>query len=308
MHRFLTALGFAIFFSLLPVPAQAWNAAGHRLVAHIAWQQLSPASRHFVATALSRHGDYERWVDKAKSTEAAAIFAEASTWPDDIRRDPRFYDAGREPPTPAIDGFSDTARHKNWHYIDLDANNRVVAGEIDQQIDILSRQLDAKAHSPKLRSTAKNGQITYALPWLLHLVGDIHQPLHVGRQGDEGGNQVEIENPFNKRLPFTSLHTYWDDLPGPPWLRGPRLAKNAARLLENYPPPHPGDVRLWRDESHRLLATAYPTSAGSLLPIISENFHQQARETANRRIVEAGYRLGWLLENLITPAISRETP
>ena len=63
-----------------------------------------------------------------------------------------------------------------------------------------------------------------ALPWLLHLVADIHQPLHVGLDGDEGGNKVEIENPFNKRLPFTNVHTYWDDLPGPPWLRGKRLA------------------------------------------------------------------------------------
>jgi hypothetical protein len=98
-------------------------------------------------------------------------------------------------------------------------------GELDQQIERLSQLL---------RSTRKNEQITYALPWLLHLVADIHQPLHVGREGDAGGNEVEIENPFNKRLPFSSLHTYWDDLPGPPWLRGKRLEKNTNRLLDAF--------------------------------------------------------------------------
>ena len=126
-----------------------------------------------------------------------------------------------------------------------------------------------------------------ALPWLLHLVGDIHQPLHVGRHGDEGGNAVEIENPFNKRLPFSSLHLYWDDLPGPPWLRGKRLEDNARRLLERYPAPEQGNVARWREESHRLLDSAYPTEPGSLLPIVSEAFHRASRDTANRRIVDA---------------------
>jgi len=170
---------------------------------------------------------------------------------------------------------------------------------IDQQIERLSQLL---------RSTRKNEQISYALPWLLHLVADLHQPLHVGRDSDEGGNQVEIENPFNKRLPFSSLHTYWDDLPGPPWLRGRRLEENAAHLIDNFPAPAQENVRQWKEESHRLLADAYPLANGSLLPMITEEFHQQARETANRRVLEAGYRLGRLLESIFAHRVSRETP
>ena len=169
MRRILLALCFS--FALHPGFAHAWNAAGHRLSAAIAWQQLSPPSRDFIATALSRHPDYARWVEKARSSEPADIFAEASTWPDDIRHDPRFYNEGREPATPALPGLSDTARHKNWHYVDLDAAGRVREGELDQQIERLSQLL---------RSTRKNEQITAALPWLMHLVADIHQPLHVG--------------------------------------------------------------------------------------------------------------------------------
>ena len=164
------------------------------------------------------------------------------------------------------------------------------------------------AQNRLLRSTAKKDQISYLLPWLLHLVADIHQPLHVGRAGDEGGNAVEIENPFNKRLPFSSLHLYWDDLPGSPWLRGKALEKRTRRLIDDYPPPLPGnDVALWRDESHALLNQAYPKTDGSLLPTITDEFNRQAHDIANRRIVAAGYRLGWLLEAAVAARVSRET-
>lgn len=294
MRPFLTALLFFCFAQ----PALAWNAAGHRLVAVIAWQQLSPQTRDAVSAALARHSDHGRWIDKARSSESVDLFAEAATWPDDIRNDPRFHDEDREPPTPALPGFPDTARHKRWHYVDLGADGKVREGELDSRIEQLIRQLKT-SHQPE--------RITYALPWLLHLVADIHQPLHVGRHGDEGGNLVEIENPYNKRLPFSSLHLYWDDLPGPPWLRGKRLEDSARRLLDRYPPPEQGNVAMWRDESHRLLAEAYPQEAGSLLPMVSEDFHRRSRDTANRRLVDAGYRLGRLIEDIFGRSVSRGT-
>src|SRR5574343_315828 len=200
-----------------------------------------------------------------------------ATQPDDIRNDPRFFDEDREPPTPPLPGMPDTARHKRWHYVDLDPLGKVREGELDNRIELLIRQL---------RTSRQPEQVSYALPWLLHLVADIHQPLHVGRHGDEGGNQLALENPFNPRLPFTNLHTYWDDLPGPPWLRGKRLEKNAARLIEAFPAPTQGDVRQWRDESHRLLDEVYPTANGSLLPIVDEDFRRRSREIANRRLVD----------------------
>jgi hypothetical protein len=289
----------ALLFFAVQAPAYAWNAAGHRLTAVIAWQQLSPATQTAISEALSRHPDYERWVEKSRSAKYVDIFAEASTWPDDIRNDPRFYNEDREPATPALPGLPDTARHKHWHYVDLNAAGKTESGELDHQIERLSRML---------RSTGKKAEIQNALPWLAHLVADIHQPLHVGRHDDEGGNGVEIENPFNPRLPFSNLHVYWDDLPGPPWLRGKRLEQNAAGLLDKYPAPAQGNVAMWRDESHRLLAEAYPKASGSLLTIISEDFRRRSREIGDRRIVEAGYRLGRLLEAIFSQRVSRETP
>ncbi len=304
MRQFL----FGLLFFGLATPTLAWNAAGHRLTAVIAWQQLSPPSRLAISQALADHPDHRRWLQRAGSPEGADILAEAATWPDDIRNDPRFYDESRDPPTPPLPGLSDTARHKRWHYVDLDADGRARSGEIDRQIERLSQILRSSTQRLSPRSTGKNAEISSALPWLIHLVGDIHQPLHVGRHGDEGGNRFEIENPFNQRLPFSSLHLYWDDLPGPPWLRGKRLHQKAGRLIDNHPAPPQGSVALWRQESHQLLAVAYPTSQGSLLPLISEEFHRQSRDIADRRIVDAGYRLGRLLENLFGVGVSRETP
>jgi hypothetical protein len=275
----------------------AWNAAGHRLAALIAWQQLSPASREYLAAALRRHPDHARWEEKSGSGRASDIFAEAATWPDHIRDDRRFYDEGREPPTPPLAGLPDTARHKDWHYVDVDRNGRVQAGQLDQRIEELNLQLPV----------ADNERLTWALPWLAHLVADLHQPLHVGHHEDHGGNDVEIENPFNRRLPFTSLHSWWDDLPGPPWLRGKRLHDSTARLLERHPPPAMGNIRQWREESWALLDLAYPDAAGSLLPIVSADFRERSRQIAERRVVAAGYRLGWLLEAGLAARVSRET-
>ncbi len=294
MRRFLLLL---LLLALSPL-AYAWNATGHRIVAAIAWQHLSPASQKFIDHALAHHPDNALWSERGKSTDTLVRFVEAATWPDDIRHDPRYYDEERETPTPALPGLPDTARHKRWHYVDLDESGRVREGELDQQIDRLAQ---------RLRSTGKIDEISYAVPWLVHLVADIHQPLHVGQIGEDGGNSVEIENPFNSRRPFGNLHQYWDDLPGPPWLRGKRLQQAVARLLETVPPPTPGDVVTWRNESRALHGEVMPTARGSVLPIVDEAFLIRSRRLANQRLVAAGYRLGWLLEGIFSERVSRGT-
>lgn len=285
-----------LFFTPL---AHAWNGAGHRLVALIAWEQLSPASRAWIDHALRRHPDYVRWQAPAEEGGARAVFIECSTWPDQIRRDPRFFTEEREPPTPTLPGFPDMARHKRWHYVDRTPRGQAPIGEADRQINRLAHVLE-RSDNPI--------DTTYALPWLIHLVADLHQPLHAGDPADEGGNKFEIENPLDARQPISNLHAYWDGLAGPSTLRGKRLETQARRLLDTHPAPHQGDVSQWREESHALLAQAYPTEAGSLLPLVTEAFDAQARRLAAQRIVDAGYRLGRLLESRLSRRVSRETP
>lgn len=298
MRRTLIAL-FLLWFT---GPVLAWNGAGHRLVAAMAWEQLAAGTRVRVAALLRHHPDYDRWLARGRSAPPLAAFVEAATWPDDIRQDGRFTDDDAPAPPRPGDAFVDFARHGNWHYVDLQADgiNPRGPGQLDRQLERLIDLL-GRAQTPAAEKA-------YALPWLIHLIGDIHQPLHVGCRDDEGGNRFAIEDPFNRRLPISNLHTWWDDLPGSPWLRGARLGQVGAALLAAFPPPPQGDVALWRHESWDLACTvAYPTATGSLLPLITEEFRAASRETANRRLVAAAHRLSRVIETLF-PAVPRETP
>lgn len=294
MRRFLVLL----YFSLTPLLAQAWNAAGHRLTATIAWQEITPPTQQFIGNLLTEHPDYPSWLEKTHTSDMGAIFAEAATWPDSIRNDPRFYDAEHSSPTPTIPGLFDNARHKSWHYVDIAASSTAEKGELDRQIKRLSTVLRYATHREEL---------VYALPWLIHLVADIHQPLHVGVPSDEGGNLVEIENLGSSSPAFSNLHQYWDNLPGPRTLRGKHLAQTAAALLANHTAEEYGSIDQWRDESHRLLPVAYPERIGKQPARITETFDRQARDIAEQRLVNAGYRLGHLLENSLMYRVSRET-
>jgi hypothetical protein len=79
----------------------------------------SSGAKSAVSAVLRKHPDFERWQERSKDADAdRAAFLEASTWPDDIRRDRRFYTAGHAPPTPTLQGFPDMERRLAWHYVD----------------------------------------------------------------------------------------------------------------------------------------------------------------------------------------------
>lgn len=296
------ALLFGIVLLSHGATAFAWNAAGHRLTAAIAWMEMDDATRTAAARLLAAHPDHATWLARARTADAAyGAFLEASTWPDDIRRDPRFHDDG-DPATPAVPGFPDMARHGRWHYVDqpLSAAHATHAGngELPQRLTRLSTTLADGESSLAARA--------YALPWLIHLVGDAHQPLHtVSRydeegQGDEGGNRVWIDNPQSPRRRDTTLHAYWDDLPGPSWLRGDRLESAAARLnASTGSVQSPGTVGEWLAEGRLLAQTAVYEGLAGDVPTISPAYHERAQRIANERIILAGRRLARILESLL---------
>ncbi len=288
---------------LLPLPASAWNGAGHRLIAAIAWEQIDDNTRAAVIQLLQAHPDYLLWTANAKGdTPARAAFIEAATWPDDIRQDSRFYTPNEEDPTPLLPGFPDMQRHRDWHYVNrsLDRSDQPpISGQLATQLDVLAQTLG----SPTSPLTERS----YALPWLIHLVGDAHQPLHASTRRDPDNPQSDlaialiVSNPFNPRKSMTTLHAYWDDLPGPPWLRGTRLNKASKSLLVRYPKPAPSTPAQWLKESWQIAKdSAYPPG-NETPPTISEAFYENSREIANRRITEAGYRLAELLRQLLSP-------
>jgi len=294
-------LGAALLVTTLlnAPPALAWNAAGHRLSAIIAWQSLDPATREQLAELLRQHPDHSRWLARSRHfAPDLAAFIEASTWADELRRDPRFHETG-EAPTPLLAGFPDMLRHRDWHYINRPLNGSRSRGRDDGELD---RQLERLAHIVGDKGV-EPGRRAWALPWLIHLVADAHQPLHVGSASDErgraddGGNGLIVDNPFVARRHMGNLHRYWDDLPGPPWLRGASLEIAAQTLATRFPPPAPaGNITQWLDESWRAARDdAYPGDS-TVPPTISAEFNERALRISGQRVAWSGYRLANLLQ------------
>jgi hypothetical protein len=162
----------AVVLLLLPAQAVAWAPLGHQVVAAIAARHLTPAARQQVSALLG--GD------------AAAMLVLDSNWADEIR-------SGR-PQTAA------------WHYVNIELGSggynaardcpggNCVVAQINRDAGILS--------DPH----ASRGAKTEALRFLIHFVGDVHQPLHAADRADKGGNGIKVRW-HGKRL---SLHQVWD--------------------------------------------------------------------------------------------------
>lgn len=241
--------------------AQAWGAEGHRIVAELAQRQLSPGARMAVAALLR--------------DEPEPSLAAVSLWPDQIRDEPRW-------------------RHTvPWHYLnlpDLDCaldlerdcpDGQCIFAAIDAQALIL-----ADAGAPRPERVA-------ALKFVVHLVADVHQPMHAGLKGDRGGNDYQV----NDRGEGSNLHRVWDTQMlarrGIDW-RGYADALQAEPALA--PPGH--SPRDWALESCRAIGEhgLYPEAGAH---IIDDIYLDRLRPLAERRLREAGERLARLLERAL---------
>lgn len=315
-RRFLP-LALASALTVSAPGAWAWNSAGHRLVAEIAWSQLSPPVRQEVGRLLRAHPDYPRWLLTGKGDDnVQRLFVQVSTWADELRQDGRFYSPG-EAEKPREPGYREMARHEDWHYVNHGLRGEASReGELVEAVPRLARQL-AQHHG-------RRADRAYALVWLVHLVADAHQPLHcvarVGPDGrdDAGGNRLWVHDPDNPRLARQKLHAYWDDLPGSPWLTGRALTRRAEEIAgEAAPAPGAIDPQAWCRES---VTIARETVYG-LLPgqgvgqedaetvEITPAYAQAAQRVARQRLGQAGMRLAAMLESTLSPTrVSRETP
>jgi hypothetical protein len=220
-------LRFALLVGLLVLPATpatAWNELGHMVVAKLAWERLDARQKEATYATLQHLPYFEKFMSErarpAGYSAAEWAFLNASTWPDWLRD---FTKTGTRPDAD-ISQYHIGPRH----YINLvttpadlaDPNAKAAPPDaktaseesIVTGIRGCMKQLGDKATAPRERALA--------LAWLLHLTGDIHQPLHCGSlyspdypapQGDLGGNVRWIRTPDGPK----NFHAYWDDLPGP---------------------------------------------------------------------------------------------
>src|SRR4029077_175920 len=178
------------FLVLLPLPVLAWNDVGHMAVAYIAYQRLNPATRTRAAALLKVNPDYPNWVKQipegtSPQDQEMLIFMIRSTWADQIKHESGYTPDGvpgsnGNLPEGAASaqniGYKDKLQHRYWHFIDIPFSvdgtklPPVPTPNAETQIAAFRKVLAAASADDDLKS--------YDLTWLLHIAGDIHQPLH----------------------------------------------------------------------------------------------------------------------------------
>jgi len=153
--------------------AQAYGPTGHRVIAELASRYMTSEAKTAVAKIL---GD--------------ELMAEAATWPDEMRASPDKFWSGEA---------------YTYHFINLpdgityEESEKNPAGDALTALELFSKTLkDANASAYDKR---------VALSFIIHIIGDLHQPLHAGRKSDWGGNKIDVVW-FEK---MTNLHMVWDE-------------------------------------------------------------------------------------------------
>ncbi len=181
----LKKLLLVLLLALAPAPAAAWWEYGHQTIARMAMMEVAPRTRGGIGRLLRQSRLLETPTCPARTPE------DASVWPDCIRA--------------MGDRFSYTAP---WHYQNVNvckpfdlaapcANGNCVSAQIERHVRLLK--------DPKLPARER----VASLAFLIHFVGDMHQPMHSGDHDDRGGNDVTVAYGYiaGER---TNLHGIWD--------------------------------------------------------------------------------------------------
>lgn len=293
----------AVLLSVMAAgPAHAWNSRGHMIVAAVAWDNLSQKSKDRVTALLKLNPQYASWTSGVAATKKAKVaFMKAATWPDYIRSAAGYHDG--EPENETGTGYGDKYRHQGWHYKDIpfspDGTATQEASEPNAQT-----QIDAFVEALNDGSVSDE-QKSYDMTWLLHLVGDVHQPLHATSRfvatdtnGDNGGNDVKVcvvACPSSK-----ALHSFWDQALGGSENIESVIAK--ANALPSAPASKVADLDVghWLHDSFSLAkSVVYQAPVrGKLGPYqLTETYKVKAGSTAEKQVALAGARLAKILNS-----------
>jgi hypothetical protein len=305
-----------VALTLLSGPrARAWNDFGHMQIAAVAFRGLGPEVRVRVAQLLRLNPRYPSWTAGVRTGDADRVaFMRAATWADSIKADRSYSKSDRAVPAPPGNlGYADRFRHDEWHFVDIPFSpdgTRLVPPRVPN----LSTELPA-LEADLVAADTSDDRRSYALVWLLHLVGDAHQPLHCvsrfdasDREGDRGGNDVKISGNTQPPIcddprlcplgPPGQLHAFFDTITGSSSDPGAVDAAVAA-----LPPVDPrmaaiSDPKVWIAEgvelARRIVYTA-PIGIGDGPFAVGPVYQRTAYEVGQRRIALAGARLARLL-------------
>ena len=278
MRSFLK-ISFVFCCVIFSVQSYAWNAVGHMLVAHIAYDKLKPNARAKVDKMTA---------DLAKEYPEIRDFDHVAPWLDTLR--------GQK-----IETFT------RWHYIDMGFSDD------GMPVKSLVNTDNAIWAMSKVMQVTKNDKANpyeraRFLAFLVHITGDLHQPLHtVSRvsslypDGDQGGNLYTVR--YQGKT--VSLHKLWDEGAGAFALDStPENIRLLARTITNaYPESSFGAQAKdlvptnWVTEGMGLAKTSvYSAPEGQIVP---SSYLENGKQVSEQQIALAGYRLANLLNMLL---------
>jgi len=317
---------------LLPLATSsgAWNSKGHMTVAAAAWKDLTPDARAKAIALLRLNPDYPAWVQGVAPADADTVaFVRAATWPDQVRS--TYQEDGSTPKGNATEtqniGFVDCLKHRYWHFDDIPFSTDGTPLEDPGTPNAVTQ---IRAFSSALADPATSDEIkSYDLAWLLHLVGDIHQPLHAtsrftqqSKHGDSGGNAVILcpKRGMKCSNRFNSLHAYWDDALGTS-----DSASSALKMACLKPAPAgshclpqaPADALTiddpgtWAQESFdlsRKVVYQRPIGGGKGPYYLTKRYQATVGSTAEKQVALAGARLAKLLNAALEHGVTAPVP
>lgn len=245
--------------ALLSLPAFGWGQIGHRVTGEIAERHLNPAAKKQIEAILPLES-----------------LAEASTYADDMKSNPsEFWQRTASP----------------WHYVTVPEHKHYHDVGAPEQGDAYTalKKFTATLKDPK--SSLEEKQL--ALRFIVHLIGDLHQPLHAGNGKDRGGNDVKVRFFWQD----SNLHRVWDSqmigqkelsyTEWTDWLD----KKITAQDISDW---HSTDPAVWITESTKIRDTIYPKDANKM----SYDYLYDHIPTVKRRLQQAGIRIAHYLNEV----------
>lgn len=243
---------------------KAWGPIGHRVVAEIASFHLNQKARQAISGIIGN--------------ETLAMIA---NWPDFIKSD-----------------TTDQYKHTSpWHYLDFPGHcsratfDSIMAASSGENLYTMTLAMIKELKSPVTPKARKR----FALSFLVHMIGDMHMPLHVGRDEDQGGNKIQVswfERP-------TNLHRVWDEHLID--FQQYSYTEYAGLLNRVMTPAQAKAIRAgspadWMWESHLLSDKIYDrTRPGEKL---SYRYNYLFMEDLNSQLLKGGVRLAKVLNDI----------
>lgn len=283
MNKRISLLALLAVCWLAPQPALAWGPRGHRLVALIAEKRLTATAPQALSFAKKLLRTTNAPNTNCEATAPARSLADVASLPDDFRQ------------------IELALVTRDWHFVNIDIANPTYDESRDcPSGDCVVRRIARMRELLKDRSRAACDRES-ALIYLVHFVGDVHQPFHTGfgrlANGDPdlGGNRVKVTIDGQQR----NLHSVWDttlierqNRSDQQWVKhlmkdvlGDRDPETLAR----------GEVIDWTNESHEM-ATQRHVEDGTTLDAV---YIKESTMDVDERLLVAGLRLARLIEEAL---------